>query len=103
MKHKEGNNFRVEEARKKPQRYRCEETALELWLKVLKRRGAGAKALTTWKTKQMREISGHGSRTKVTYLKDKLAGTIEVYEQMMKLLDGSNQNENDGQKRRFKI
>ena len=51
----------------------------------------------------MREISGHGSRTKVTYLKDKLAGTIEVYEQMMKLLDGSNQNENDGQKRRFKI
>ena len=51
----------------------------------------------------MREISGHGSRTKVTYLTDKLAGTIEVYEQMMKLLDGSNQNENDGQKRRFKI
>ena len=45
----------------------------------------------------MREmISGHGSRTEVTYLKYKLAGTIEVHEQMMKLLDGSNQNENYG-------
>ena len=97
MKHKEANNFRVEGARKKPQRYRCEETALELWLKVLKRSGTGTKALITWKSKQMRErIFGHGSRTKVTYLKDKLAGTIDVYEQMMKLLDGSNQNENDG-------
>ena len=45
----------------------------------------------------MREmISGHVSRTKVTYLKGKLAGTIDIHEQMMNLLDGNNQNENDG-------
>ena len=45
----------------------------------------------------MREvISVHVSSTKVTYLKVKRAGTIEVHVQMMKLLDGSNQNENDG-------
>ena len=45
-------------------------------------------------------ISGHGSRTKINYLKDKLnkilAGTIEVHEQMMKLLDESNQSEDEG-------
>ena len=29
MKHKEANNFRVEEATKKPGRYRCEEAALQ--------------------------------------------------------------------------
>ena len=30
MKHKEASSFRVEEARKGPERHRCEETALEL-------------------------------------------------------------------------
>ena len=29
MKHKEANNFREEQATKKPGRYRCEETALQ--------------------------------------------------------------------------
>lgn len=36
-------------------------------------------------------MSGRGSKTKITYLKDKLneviAGTIKVHEKMMKLLD----------------
>ena len=52
----------------------------------------------------MREmISGHVNRTKITYLKDKLAETIEVHEQIMKLLDESNQTENNDLKRRCKI
>ena len=52
----------------------------------------------------MREmISEHDNRTKITYLKDKLAETIEVHEQMMKLLDESNQTENNNLKRRCKI
>ena len=41
-------------------------------------------------------ISGLVSRTKITYLKGKLAGTIDIHEQIMNLLDGNNQNENDG-------
>ena len=52
----------------------------------------------------MREmISDHDNRTKITYLKDKLAETIEVHEQMIKLLDESNQTENNDLKRRCKI
>ena len=43
--------------------------------------------------------SGHCSMTKVTYLKDKLnevpAETIEVHEQMMKLIDESIQSESE--------
>ena len=62
------------------------------------------KALIIWKTKKMREmISDHDNRTKITYLKDKLAEPIEVHEQMMKLLDESNQAENNDLKRRCKI
>lgn len=45
-------------------------------------------------------MSGHGSWTKVTFLKDKfneiLVGTVEIHKQIMKLFDESNQNENEG-------
>ena len=45
-------------------------------------------------------MSGRGSKTKITYLKDKLneviAGTIKVHEKMMKLLDESNQSKDGG-------
>ena len=45
-------------------------------------------------------MSGHGSWTKVTFLKDKfneiLVGTVEIHKQIMKLFDESNLNENEG-------
>ena len=45
-------------------------------------------------------MSDHGSRTKVTFLKDKfnevLVGTVEIHKQLMKLFDESNQSKNEG-------
>ena len=101
MEHQEAYNLRAEEAWKKPERYRCEQTEATLQLKALKRKKAGGKTLITQKINQIGElISGRGSRTKITYLRDKLnealAGTIKVHEEMMKLLDESNQSEDKG-------
>ena len=71
-------------------------------MKALKRKRAWNKALSTLEINQIKElIAGYSSRTKMTYLKEKLneaiAGTIEVHEEMMKLLDESKQSK-DGRR-----
>ena len=53
MEHQEPYNLRAEEARKKPERYGCDQTAATLKLKAPKRRKTGEKALITRKINQM--------------------------------------------------
>lgn len=63
MEHQEAYNLRAEEAREKPESYRCEQTAAKLDLKALKRKREGKKALITRKINQIGElISGRGSK-----------------------------------------